>query len=75
MFQVKKCSKLKRQQMVLKKIRETPSDRALAKVHKYLRDNALNAVLFDKGFVLCYEKEHVPTKTGKITRLLAVQKT
>ena len=35
--------------MILKNIRETPLDRALAKVQKYLRDNALIVVPFDKG--------------------------
>ena len=35
--------------MVLKNIRETPLDRALAKVQKYLGDKALIAVPFDKG--------------------------
>ena len=40
--------------MVLKKTSETPLDRTLAKVQKYLGDNALIAVPFDKGinFVL-----------------------
>ena len=40
-----------------KNVRETPLDRALAKVQKYLRDNALIAVLFDKGVVFCVMKK------------------
>ena len=41
MYQVKNCSILKRQQNgTQKNIRETALDRALAKVQKYLRDNA-----------------------------------
>ena len=40
-----------------KNIRETPLDRALAKVQKYLRDNALFAVPFDKGVGFCVMKK------------------
>ena len=40
-----------------KNIRETPLDRALAKVQKYLRDSALIAVPFDKGVGLCVMKK------------------
>ena len=43
--------------MVLKNIRETPLDRSLAKVQKYLRDNALIAVPFDKGVGFCVMKK------------------
>ena len=58
MYQVKNCSKLKRQQNgTQKNIRETPLDRALAKVQKYLRDDALIAVPFDKGVGFCVMKE------------------
>ena len=40
-----------------KNIRETPLDRALAKIQKYLRDNALFAVPFDKGVGFCVMKK------------------
>ena len=40
-----------------KNIRETPLDRALAKVQKYLRDNALIAVTFDMGVGFCVMKK------------------
>ena len=57
MYQVKNCSKFKRQQNgTQKNIRETPFDRALAKVQKYLRDNALIAVPFDKSVGFCVMK-------------------
>ena len=63
MYQVKNCSKLKRQQNGTQKIRETPLDRALAKKQKSLRDNALIAVPFDKGVGFCVtKKEHVRRK-------------
>ena len=39
-----------------KNIRETPLDRALAKVQKYLRDNPLIAVYFDNGVGFCVMK-------------------
>ena len=38
-------------------IRETPSDRGLAKVQKYLRDNALIDVPFYKGVGFCVMKK------------------
>ena len=40
-----------------KNIRETPLDRALAKLQKYLLDNALIAVPFDKGIGFCVMKK------------------
>ena len=40
-----------------KNIRETPLDRALAKVQKYMRYNALIAVSFDKGVGFCFMKK------------------
>ena len=40
-----------------KNIRETPLDRALSKLQKYLRDNALIVVPFDKGVVFCVTKK------------------
>ena len=44
-------------------IRETPFDRALAKVQKYLRDNDLIAVPFDKGVRLCVIKKFTYAET------------
>ena len=62
-----------------KNIRETPLDRALAKVQKYLRDNALIAVPFDMGAGFCVMKKSRKTvlcrKTEKSFRLRTVQKT
>ena len=46
-----------------KNIRETPSGRALAKVQKYLRDNALFAVLFGKDVGFCVTKGSTYTET------------
>ena len=54
--------------MVLKNIRETPSDRALAKVQKYLRDNALIAVPFDKGVEFSIMKKN--TCAEKLEKVL-----
>ena len=50
MYQVKKLIKIEAAaKWYSKNIRETPLDRALAKVQKYLRDSALIANPFDKG--------------------------
>ena len=57
MYQVKNCSKLRRQQNGTQNIRETPLDRALAGMQKYLRDNALIAVPFDKEVGFCVMKK------------------
>ena len=43
--------------MVPKNITETPLDRALAKVQKYLRENALIAITFHKGGGFCVMKK------------------
>ena len=51
-----------------KNIRETPLDRALAKVKKYLRDNALIAVPFDKGAGFCVMKKS--TYAEKLEKVL-----
>ena len=62
--------------MVLKNIRETPIDRALAEVQKYLRDNALITVPFDKGVGFCVMKKSTyAEKLGKSFRLRTVRKT
>ena len=59
-----------------KNIRETPLDRALAKVQKYLLDNALISVLFDKAVGFCVMKKSTyAEKLEKNTRLQTVQKT
>ena len=54
--------------MAFKNIRETPSDKALAKVQKYLRDNALIAVPFDKGVGFCVMKKS--TYAEKLEKVL-----
>ena len=51
-----------------KNIRETPFDRALAKVQNYLRDNALIAVPFDKGVGFCVMKKS--TYVEKLEKVL-----
>ena len=45
-----------------KNIRETPLDRALAKMQKYLHHNALMAVPFDKGVGICVMKNSTYAK-------------
>ena len=49
-----------------KTITERPLDRALANVQKYLRDNALNAVHFDKGAGFCVMKKRTYAKNWKM---------
>ena len=51
-----------------KNIRETPLDRAVAKKQKYLRDNAVIAVPFDKGVRFCVMKKS--TYAEKLEKLL-----
>ena len=57
--------------MELKNIRETPLDRALAKAQKYLRENALIAVPFDKGVGFCVMKKS--TYAEKLEKLLVCE--
>ena len=54
--------------MILKNVRETPSDRALVKLQKYLRDNALIAVPFDRGVEYCFMKKN--TCAEKLEKIL-----
>ena len=54
--------------MIVRNVRETPLDRALAKVHENLRDNALIAVPFDKGVSFCVMKKS--TYAEKLERAL-----
>ena len=52
MFEIEAAAKL-----YSKNIRETPLDKALAKVLKYLLDNGLIAVPFEKGVGFCVIKK------------------
>ena len=42
-----------------KNVKQTPSDKGVEKARKYLKENGLLAVPFDKGWVLCNEKGHI----------------
>ena len=55
-----------------KDIRETPLDRALAKVQKNLRDNILIDVSFDRGVVFCIMKRSTCAK--KLEKVLSCEK-
>ncbi|XP_063728136.1 uncharacterized protein LOC134855525 [Symsagittifera roscoffensis] len=51
-----------------KRVRQTPSDRGIEKSRKYLKDNGLLAVPFDKGVGFCVMKK--TTNEAKRTELL-----
>ncbi|XP_063728862.1 uncharacterized protein LOC134856523 [Symsagittifera roscoffensis] len=51
-----------------KRVRQTPSDRGIEKARKYLKDNGLLAVPFDKGVGFCVMKK--TTYEAKLTELL-----
>ena len=54
--------------MYAKNIRETPMNRAVKKVHDYLKANDLLAVPFDKGCGFCVMKKS--TYRGKLDEVL-----
>ena len=51
-----------------KNVRQTPRDKAVEKTRKYLKDNGLLAVFFDKGFGFCIMRKQ--TYESKLEPLL-----
>ena len=46
-------------------MKQTPSDKGVEKVRKYLKDNGLLAVPFDKGVGFCVKKKEINKKQVK----------
>ena len=54
-----------------KKVCQTPRDMGIEKASKYLKNNALLAVPFDKGVGFCVRKKNI--YEGKLTQLLEAE--
>ena len=48
-----------------KNVKQTPSDNCVEKARKYLKDNGLLAVPFDKGVGYCIEKGDISEETER----------